>query len=304
MTARRSLGKRIVMHAELYVMLIPLAVYLAIFWLWPLYGVQIAFRDYNAAQGFWGSKFVGFKHFQRFFNSFYFERVFVNTLGINLYSLLLGFPLTIVLALMFNEIPRKGFMHSAQIIAYAPRFLSVVVVGGMLVTFLAPSTGMFNAILQAFGKPKTDFLATPQTFWHIYVWSGLWQGIGFGTILYTAAMSAIPEDLYEAAKLDGANRVQRIWHVTLPGIQHVILILLIMDLGHMMSLGFEKILLLQNNLNLERSEVISTYVYKAGLIDGKYSYTTAISLFNTVVNLIILSVSNATSRRIRGVGLW
>ena len=299
-----SLGKRILAHRELYLMLIPLAVYLFIFWLLPLYGIQIGFKDYNAAEGFWGSPWVGFKHFKRFFNSFYFGRVIVNTLGINLYGLLVGFPFTIILALMFNEITCKVFRSVAQIASYAPRFLSVVVVSGMLITFMAPSTGMVNAILSSLGFDRIDFFQDPKYFWHIYVWSDLWQTVGFGTIMYTAAMSAIPEDLYEAARLDGASRLRQIWHVTLPGIQHVIVILLIMNLGHMMSLGFEKVLLLQNNLNLERSEVISTYVYKAGLIDGTYSYTTAISLFNTAINLIILSISNAACKRIRGIGLW
>lgn len=303
-TSEKSLGKRILMHRELYIMLIPLAVYLAIFWVWPLYGVQIAFRDYNAALGFWESPFVGFKHFTRFFNSFYFERTLRNTIGINLYSLLISFPLTIILALMFNEIRSQGFKNFAQIASYAPRFLSIVVVCGMLLTFFSASTGMINHILAAIGLERVDFFAFPKYFWHIYVWSGIWQGIGFGTIMYTAAMSSISKDLYEAATLDGANRLQKMWYITLPGIQYVIIVLLIMDLGHMMSLGFEKVLLLQNNLNLEASEVISTYVYKAGLIEGKYSYTTAIGVFNMAVNLLILSVSNYTSKKVRGIGLW
>jgi putative aldouronate transport system permease protein len=299
-----TLKWRIAAHAELYLMLVPLAVYLFIFWLLPLYGIQIGFRDYNLAKGLWGSEFVGLSHFKRFFNSFYFSRVIVNTLGINLFSLAFDFPLTIILALMFNEIRPRGFQQFSQILSYAPAFLSVVVVCGMVVTFLAPSTGMVNAPLKSFGIKPVDFLRYPKYFWYIYILSGTWQGIGFATIIYTAAMSAIPEDLYEAARLDGAGRLRQMWHVTLPGIQHVIIILLILNLGSMMSLGFEKVLLLQNNLNIERSEVISTYVYKSGLIDGKYSYSTAISLFNTVINLTILSCANGISKKVRGIGLW
>ncbi len=301
---KNGLWKRVFEHRELYIMLIPVAVYLIIFWLIPLYGVQIAFRDYKSSDGFFGSQWVGLKHFTRYFNSFYFFRTIKNTIGINVYGLVVGFPLTIILSLMFNELKRERFKNFAQIVSYAPTFLSTVVVGGMIITFLAPSTGMVNAIIAFLGGQRVDFLSNPDYFWHIYVWSNIWQGIGFGTIMYTAAMSSISEDLYEAATLDGAGRIAKMWHITLPGIQYVIVVMLIMNIGNMLTLGFEKIYLLQNNLNLEASEIISTYVYKAGLIDGKFSYTTAISLFNTVVNLILLGTANTISKKTRGVSLW
>ncbi len=301
---KKSLWNRIKAHKELYFMLIPLAVYLAVFWLAPLYGIQIAFRNYRANDGFFGSEWVGLEHFVRFFESFYFERTVTNTLGINLYGLLVSFPLTIILALMFNEIANKRFKNFAQIVSYAPTFLSAVVVGGMIISFFSASTGMINSIVEFFGGERVDYLANPEYFWDIYVWTNIWQGIGFGTILYTAAMSSISEDLYEAATLDGAGKLRCMWHITLPGIQYVIVIMIILSLGNMMTLGFEKIYLLQNNLNLEASEVISTYVYKAGLIDGQFSYTTAIGLFNTVINLILLGTANFISRKVRGISLY
>lgn len=285
-------------------MLIPIVVYLIIFWLIPLYGIQIGFRDYKAADGFFGSEWVGLKHFKRYFDSFYFTRTIKNTIGINVYGLLISYPLTIILSLMFNEIRRERFKNFAQIVSYAPTFLSTVVVAGMIIAFLSPSTGVVNAIVEFFGGTRTDFLSNPDNFWHIFVWTNVWQGVGFGTIMYTAAMSSISEDLYEAATLDGAGKFRKMWHITLPGIQYVIIVMLIMSLGNMLTLGFEKIYLLQNNLNLEASEVISTYVYKAGLIDGKYSYTTAIGLFNTAVNLVLLGSANAISKKTRGVSLW
>lgn len=302
-TAKRSkLWRNIKLHKELYFMLIPIAVWLAIFWLAPLYGIQIAFRDYKVSDGFWGSKWVGLDHFKRFIDSFYFGRVIKNTLAINLYGLLL-FPLTLFLALIFNEMPSKKYKSVAQLISYAPNFLSVIVVCGMITSFFS-SSGMVNAIVRAFGGETIDFLGGTKYFYHIYVWSGVWQGIGFGTILYTSAMSAIPDDLYEAAILDGAGRFQRMWHITLPGIKYVIAFSLIMSLGNMMSLGFEKIYLLQNNLNLEASEVVSTYVYKSGLIGGEFSYSTAIGLFNTVINLVLLIVANKISKKACGFGIW
>lgn len=300
----KNLGKRVWQHRELYVMLIPMLVFLIIFWVIPLYGIQIAFRDFSYAGGFFHSKFVGWKHFIRFFNSFYFERTLWNTAGINLYSLLVSFPLGIILAIMFNELRNKKFKEISQIISYAPNFLSVVVIGGMILAFLSPSTGCVNAIVQFFGGQPIDFMSNPKYFWHIYVWTGVWQGLGFGTIMYIAAMSSISPELYDAADIDGATRIQRIWYVTLPGIQEIIIVLLILSLGNLFSLGFEKILLLQNNLNLEASEVISTYVYKVGLMQGKYSYTTAISLFNTAINLVILTAANKICKKVRGIGLW
>lgn len=291
-------------NLDLYLMLIPVVLYFLVFWLWPLYGIQIAFREFSPVKGFFGSPWVGLKHFERFFRSYYFNRTLINTLGINLYGLLAGFPLSIVLALMFNELAGRRFREFAQVVSYAPSFLSVMVVSGMLINFLSPSTGFINAIISALGGDVVDFLGTPGLFWHVMVWSNIWQGVGFGTVMYTAAITAIPPTYYEAARIDGAGILRRIWHITLPSITHIIVVLLILSLGNLFTLGFEKVLMLQNPLNLEASEVISTYTYKAGLVEGRYSYTTAIGLFNTSLNLTVLLAANHLSKKIRGVSLW
>jgi len=291
-------------NLDLYLMLVPVALFFLIFWLWPLYGIQIAFREFTPVKGFFGSPWVGLKHFERFFRSYYFSRTLTNTLGINLYGLLAGFPLSILLALMFNELVGRRFREFAQVVSYAPSFLSVMVVSGMLINFLSPSTGFVNALLTALGGKTVDFLGTPELFWHVMVWSNVWQGVGFGTVMYTAAITSISPTYYEAARIDGAGTLRRIWHITLPSISHIIVVLLILSLGTLFSLGFEKVLMLQNPLNLEASEVISTYTYKAGLVEGRYSYTTAIGLFNTSLNLAVLFSANRISKKIRGVSLW
>ena len=260
-------------NADLYLMLAPVFLFYVIFWLWPLYGIQIGFRDFTVSGGFWGSPWVGLKHFARYFSSFYLFRTLKNTIGINLYELAVGFPASIVLALMFNELRSLRFRNLAQITSYAPTFLSVMVVAGMIVNFLSPSAGIVNALLGALGLEPRHYLAEPEYFWHLYVWSSIWQRVGFSTIIYTAAMATIPDSYYEAAVIDGARKVRRMWHITLPSISPIIVMLLILQIGNIMTLAFEKVLLLQNDLNLEASEVISTYVYKAGLLQAQFSYS-------------------------------
>ena len=291
-------------YYDLYLLLLPVIAFYVIFWLWPLYGIQIAFKDYSITKGFWNSPWVGFEHFIRYFNSFYFWRTIKNTIGINIYGLIAGFPFSIVLALMFNKLRNEKFRRIAQTISYAPSFLSVMVVVGMITAFLSPATGFVNAMIDALGGEKINFLGEAKYFWNILVWSNIWQSAGFGTIMYTAAIASIPNTLYEAATIDGAGRIRKMWNITLPSITYIIITLLILNLGNIFTLGFEKILMMQNSLNLEASEVISTYVYKAGLIDARYSFTTAISVFNTVLNLIILYIANTISRKTRGISLW
>jgi putative aldouronate transport system permease protein len=269
-----------------------------------MYGVQIAFKDFLPGVGIWGSPWVGFDHFERFFNSYYFERLITNTVSISVYSILVGIPAPIILALMFNELRSKRFKTVAQTISYAPHFISVVVIVGMILFFLSPSNGVIPAILERLGVEPKNFLADPGSFWHIFVWSGVWQGIGWSSLIYTAAMSGIPPEQYEAAYIDGANKFQRIWHVTLPGILPTIVILSILSVGGIMSVGHEKILLLQNDLNLEKSEVISTYVYKAGIQSAQYSFSAAIGLFNNIINFTILVIVNAIARRVNETSLW
>ena len=287
---------------QLYVLLSPALLYFLIFKYYPMYGVQIAFKDFRAVDGILGSKWVGFKHFQNFFDSYYFWTLIKNTLGINLYALAL-FPISIIVALSLNELRDGRFKKIAQTITYAPHFISVVVFCGMIIAFLDPETGIVNNVLKWLGFEPIRFMESPAWFKSIYVWSNEWQNLGWGAIIYLAALAGIDPQLHEAAKVDGATRMQRIWHINLPGIMPTIIILLILNMGNLMSIGFEKILLLQNDLNLDSSQVIQTYVYNAGLLHGQYSYSTAVGLFNSVVNFILLVTFNQLARR-TGTSLW
>lgn len=296
--------KKLKKNAGLYLIISPAVIYFLIWAYWPMYGVQIAFKDFLPGVGIWDSPWIGFDHFERFFNSYYFERLIRNTVAISVYGILIGIPAPIILALMFNELRSKRFKTLAQTISYAPHFISVVVVVGMILFFLSPTNGVINALIEKFGGEPKNFLADPGSFWHIFVWSGVWQGIGWSSLIYTAAMSGISPDQYEAAYIDGANKFQRMWHVTLPGIVPTIVILSILSVGGIMSVGYEKILLLQNGLNQETSEVISTYVYKSGIQSAQYSFSAAIGLFNNIVNFIILLVVNGIARRVSETSLW
>jgi putative aldouronate transport system permease protein len=287
---------------QLYVLLSPALIYFLIFKYYPMYGVQIAFKDFRAVDGILGSKWVGFKHFVNFFDSYYFWTLIKNTLGINLYALAL-FPISIIVALSLNELRDGRFKKIAQTITYAPHFISVVVFCGMIIAFLDPETGIVNNFLKWLGFEPIRFMESPAWFKSIYVWSNEWQNLGWGAIIYLAALAGIDPQLHEAAKVDGATRLQRIWHINLPGIMPTIIILLILNMGNLMSIGFEKILLLQNDLNLDSSQVIQTYVYKAGLLHAQYSYSTAVGLFNSLVNFILLVTFNQLARR-TGTSLW
>lgn len=267
-----------------------------------MYGLQIAFKDFRAVDGILGSEWIGFDHFIRFFNSYYFWDLIKNTLGINLYALAL-FPISIVVALALNELRDGKFKKTAQTITYAPHFISVVVFVGMIIAFLNPVTGIINNFIQWIGFEPISFMTEPGWFKSIFVWSNEWQNLGWGAIIYLAALAGVDPQLHEAAKVDGASRLQRIWHINLPSILPTIIILLILNMGNMMSIGFEKILLMQNELNLESSQVIQTYVYEAGLLHGQYSYSTAVGLFNSIINFGILIFFNRLARR-TGTSLW
>lgn len=296
--------KQLKRNLGLYVIISPAVVYFLIWHYWPMYGEQIAFKDFMPGLGIWKSPWVGFEHFERFFDAYYFWTIIQNTLGISLYGLLVGIPAPIILALMFNELRSKRFRTIAQTISYAPHFISVVVAVGILFFFISPTQGVINSVMTALGGEPRDFLAEPDNFWHLYVWSGLWQGIGWSSLIYSAAMSGISPDLYEAAYIDGAGKFRRIWHVTLPGIVPTIVILSILSAGGIMSVGFEKILLMQNSMNLETSEVISTYMYKSGLLNTQYSFSAAVGLFNNIINFIILIMVNAIARKVGETSLW
>ncbi|RJE85207.1 sugar ABC transporter permease [Paenibacillus sp. 1011MAR3C5] len=302
---RRGSGliRNIAKRYDLYLMLLlPIAWYL-IFHYGPLYGLQIAFKNFNPAKGIIGSPWEGFGHFERFFDSYYFWRLLWNTVSINLFSLLIAFPIPIMLALLVNEIRSKTYSKWLQNITYIPHFISVVVIVGILNVFLSP-TGPINMLIEAFGGSTVRFLESAGWFKTIFIGSNIWQNMGWQSIIYIAALSGVNPQLYEAAKMDGASRLRRIWHVSLPGIAPVIVILLILDIGHFMNVGFEKILLMQNNLNLESSDVISTFVYTTGILKGEYSYTAAIGLFNSVINLILLLLVNRFARKTSETSLW
>lgn len=289
---------------QLYVLLIPVIAYFVIFEYTPMYGVQIAFKDFIAKKGIWGSPWVGFKHFQRFFDSYFFWTLLKNTLGISLYQLVVGFPVPILLALMINEVRQSKFRKFIQTVTYAPHFLSTVVMVGMIVIFLNPNTGLVNHFLELFGLKPISFMTEAGWFKTIYVFSGVWQQMGWSSIIYLAALSGIDPQQHEAAKVDGANRLQRIWHVNIPGILPTIVILLILQMGSLMGVGFEKVFLMQNDLNMDSSDVISTYVYRSGILGAQYSFSAAVGLFNSVVNFILLISVNFISRRLNQTSLW
>ncbi len=287
---------------QLYIFLLPTLSYFILFQYVPMYGLQIAFKNYMASKGIWGSPWIGLDHLERFFNSYYFWRLLNNTLLINLYQLVL-FPVSIMVALSLNELRSGRLKSTVQTITYAPHFISVVVMAGMIITFLDPNSGIVNSALRLLGQEPIHFMAEAGWFKSIYVLSGEWQNLGWGAIIYLAALAGIHPELHEAAKVDGASRFQRILYVNIPGIMPTVIIMLILNMGNMMTVGFEKIYLLQNNLNIEASDVIQTYVYRSGILQAQYSFSAAIGLFNNVINFIVLVIFNNLARR-TGTSLW
>ena len=283
---------------QLYLFVLPAFLIILIFSYGPMYGVIIAFKDYMPSLGIFESPWVGFKHFQRFFDSYYFWDLMKNTLGISLYSLIVGFPLPIILALALNEIKDGPFKKITQTVTYAPNFIAVVVMVGMLIAFLSPSTGIINHFLDFICVGRINFMTEPRWFKTIYVLSGVWQGTGWGSVIYLAALSGVDTQLHEAATIDGASRLQRVWYINIPTIMPTMVILLIMSFGSLMSVGFEKIILMQNPLNMESSNVIATFVYQQGLLDAQYSFAAAVGLFNSLINSILLILVNGIAKRL------
>lgn len=277
--------------------------YYVIFCYLPIGGVLMAFEKYKPTKGIFHSEWVGFKYFIDFFTGAYAWRVIRNTILINVYDLIIGFPAPIIFALLLNEITGKFFKRTVQTISYLPYFISSVVICGILLDFLSQD-GLINQIVSAFGLPKTAFMLYPQFFRTIFVGSGIWQGLGYGAILYLAALSAVDVQLYDAAVIDGCNRFKRVLHVTIPGIMPTIVIMLILRVGSMMNVGFEKIILLYNPSVYETADVISSYVYRYGLLQGNFSYSTAVGLFNSVVNFALLIAMNSFSKRVSDISLW
>lgn len=269
----------------------------------PMGGLAIAFKNYRPARGLWGSNWVGFKWFEQFFSSYYFPRLLRNTLTINLLSLLIGSTLPILLALLLNEIRSSAYKRTVQTVTYMPHFVSLVVACGIVLDMLSYG-GLFNQILGLFGACPILFSNVPEYFPWIYVFSDVWQNLGYNSIVYLAALSAINVELFDAAAIDGCNRFQRVLHVTIPGIMPTIILLLLMKVGSMMSIGYEKIILLYNDAVLERADVFSSFVYRYGMLGGNYSYSAAVDLFNNVINILLLVVFNAVSRKVSDISLW
>ncbi len=286
-----------------YLMLLPALIYVAIFSYGPMYGLQIAFKNYRPQRGIIGSEFVGLEHFIRFITYPDFWRLIKNTLTISLYSLC-TFPCAIIFALLLNEVSQLKVKKTVQMVTYAPHFMSEVVVCALVFMLLDRSSGPINNIVAMLGGERVAFMSNPDYFASVYVWSGVWQGLGWNSILYISALSAISPELVEAAKIDGATRMQIIRHVNLPGILPTISITFIMRVGGLLSVGYTKIFLLQNDLNIANSQVISTYVYNIGLIGGQYSYATAINLFNSIVNIILLLAANAVIKKATDTGMF
>ena len=293
-------------HWQLYLIMLPGLLYFLVFKYIPMASAVIAFKEYNVVQGVWGSPWAGFKYFNLFFSNPVFWTLIKNTLGLSLYSLLVGFPIPIILAICLNEIRDGLFRRFTQLITYAPYFISTVILVSMVMLILSPKTGVVNVGLQAFGQKPINFLGSPDNFPSIFVWSGVWQFSGYAAVVYLAALAGIDPQLHEAAKIDGASRFQKIYYVDLPGIMPVILVILILNMGSLLVVGFEKVYLLQNPLNLSTSEVISTYVYKIGLLNANFSFATAVGLFNSVISMILLVAVNTIAKRSTesGAGLW
>lgn len=289
---------------QLYIMILPAVLYLILFVYKPMGGLVIAFQDYSLRKGIQGSEWVGFDNFFRLFRSYWFPVILKNTLSLSMLSLILGFPVPIIFALAANEIGSESRKRFIQTISYAPHFISTVVVCGMLTVFMSPENGIFNIILGKLGIEPIAFLQYPSMFKWVYVLSGIWQSFGWSAIIYIAALSGVDKSLIEAARIDGANRMQIIRYINFPVLIPTIVIMFILRSGQLLSVGYEKVYLLQNTANLSASEVISTYVYKVGMGQADFGFSTATGLFNNVVNCIILVIVNRFSKKVSGSGLF
>lgn len=298
-------GKAFVRDWQLWVMILPAALYILIFCYGPMYSLQLAFRDYNFSKGLTGGDWAGLKYFMQYFQSPMFFPTIRNTFVIAFFSLICGFPIPIILAIAINAVRGQKWKRTVQTIVYLPYFISTVVLVAMLQILLSPTTGVLSNALRSIGlvSEGTNLLGDPSAFVPVYVISGIWQSAGWNSIIFIAALAAVDGQLYDAAKVDGANRWQQVWHVELPAILPTIIILLIMNMGGILSVGFEKTFLMQNDLNIGVSEVISTYVYNVGLKSSQFSFGSAVGLFNTVVNFVFLVLANQISKRVANISL-
>ena len=290
-----NLKKNFLRDWQLHLMILIPVLYLLIFNYGPMYGIQIAFKDYRTKLGIWGSEFVGLKWFEKFFRYYRVGDIIWNTISLSLYSIIVGFPIPVFLALVLNTVENKRFKKTVQTVSYMPHFISTAILVGILNMVFSPVNGLYGNIFRLFGNEgfPTDFRGTADAFPHLYTWSGIWQGVGWSTIIYTAALSSVSPELHEAAQLDGASRWKRIFHVDLPTIMPTVAINLILRMGDILSIGFEKVYMMQTSLNISKSEVISTYVYASGMSSPRdYSYGTAVGLFNSLVSLGLVLLTN------------
>jgi putative aldouronate transport system permease protein len=299
----KYLKRDMVKHWQLYLLMIPPLIWVIVFNYAPMYGLQIAFKDYWIRLGFWGSPWVGLRYFQEFVSSYYFPRLMGNTIGISFYGIVAGFFPPIILAIALNECRIRFLKKSVQLITYAPHFISTVVVTGILIQLLS-TNGIANSIIASFGGRRISFLGEPSLFKSIYVWSGIWQGTGYSSIIYLAALAGINPEMQEAAYIDGTNIWQRIWYIDLPEIIPTAMILLILSTAGILNVGFEKVYLLQNPLNMSSSDVISTFTYRVGLIDMNYSMATAVGLFQSVISFIFMITVNQITKKLTSSALW
>lgn len=289
---------------QLYVLILPAIIYFIVFNYMPLYGIQIAFKDFKAVFGISGSKWVGLKNFENFFHAYYFKRLLTNTLLLNVYNLLWSFPIPIILSILLNQIKGPRIKRFIQTSIYVPYFISTVVLAGMLYIFLSPTSGILNVLRQALGMKAVDFMSDAKAFRSIYIISGIWQSAGWGTILYIASLSGVDSSLYEAAEIDGASIWQKIRYIDIPSIVPVIVMVFILDCGKLLSSNTDKALVMQTAGNIPTSDIIGVYVYNVGLGSGQFSYTTAIGLFINVINFVIIITANQISKKISDVGLF
>ena len=303
MVVKPSIGRRIRKSLPYYMLILPPLIYLLVFRYYPMLGIQIAFKDFKVRGGIWGSPWVGLKHFQLFFSSATAGTIIKNTFILSVYSLVANFPIPIVLAICLNECRSTKFKKFTQMITYMPYFISTVVLVSMIIQFTDISTGFINQMIKAMGGEAVNFMGDVSYFRSLYVWTGVWQTMGYNAIVYLAALTGVPLELYEAAKVDGASKLRRIVSIDIPYIAPTIITLFILNTGSILSIGFEKIYLMKNSINTPVSEVISTYVYKLGLVNFNYSFSTAVGLFNSLVNLFMLVLVNSISRRVSKVSV-
>jgi len=302
--SKKSFKVRLKNSWQIYILVLPAMLYYFLFDYLPMYGVQIAFKDFKAVQGIWGSEWVGLKHFKNFFNAYYFERLFSNTILLNIYSLLWSFPIPIIIAIMLNYVRRDKLKRFMQTTIYVPHFVSTVVVAGMLYIFLSPSTGIFNIAREAIGLKAIDFMSEPSAFRTIYIASGIWTSAGYGSILYIASLTSVDPSLYEAAEIDGASIWQKIRFIDIPTILPMAAMRFILDWGGIMNSSTAKVLLLQTSGNVSTSDIIGVYSYTAGLQLGQFSYSSAISLFTNIINFVMLILVNKISKKLAGMSMF